>query len=92
MHLLKHSQDGHRVHSGDQAAEQEKVQQSDVQVPCETAAPSASALRGLERMRTSEPGAWGLGGLPRTAALLAARLEASQDGDLESLSTGPGRL
>lgn len=48
VHLLEHGQDGHRVHGGDQAAKQEEVQQSDVQVPCETAAPSARALRGLE--------------------------------------------
>lgn len=46
-------------------------------------------------MRTSEPGTLpplGLGGLPRTAAPLTALLEASQDGDLGSLSSGVGRL
>lgn len=33
VHLLEHGQHGHRVHSGNQAAEQQEVQQPDVQVP-----------------------------------------------------------
>lgn len=32
VHLLEHGQHGHRVHSGNQAAEQQEVQQPDVQV------------------------------------------------------------
>lgn len=34
--LLKHSQDGHRVHSSDEAAKEEEVQQPDLQVAWKT--------------------------------------------------------
>lgn len=40
MNLLKHCQHGHGVHSSDQAAEQEKIQQPDVQVSWETSGAS----------------------------------------------------
>lgn len=46
MNLLKHRQDGHRVHGSDEAAEQEEIQQPDLQVSWETSRASGRALEG----------------------------------------------
>lgn len=46
MNLLKHRQYGHRVHSSYQAAEQEEIQQPNIQVSWETSGASGRALAG----------------------------------------------
>lgn len=65
--LLKHSQDGHWVHSGNQAAEQQEVQQPDFQVACETSRAVVGWPWG--------PAAWGAG--PASTHPLWALLQAA---------------
>lgn len=55
MHLLEHSQDGHRVHGGYQAPEQEEIQQPDLQVSCRTGRAVKESPSGPGWARTSEP-------------------------------------
>lgn len=96
MHLLEHGQDGHRVHGGDQAAEQEEIQQPNFQVSCKTGraikeSPSGPRQKEDLGVRHTFP-PWPSGGLPQAVVLLTAGLEAPQDRDSDALGSGAGQL